>query len=225
MYSEDIIMTRADIGFMNDEKFKQAYQKCVETDKGRLLPNNYSIRWRIHTLLWASKHTSYLEGDFVDFGGGFGLFASAIYDYLNFDSLNKKYYLLDSFKGLDTETSSQVELSRNANYTKYGDWSTEIMEKFKEYKNINIIKGFIPESLQQLNTDKICFASIDLNSVNPEESALEFTWNRLVKGGIIIFDDYGFPGHVDQKNSHDRFAEKNNTLIYTCPTGQGILIK
>lgn len=225
MYSEDIIMTKADIGFMNDDKFKQAYQKCLEADKGRLLPNNYSIRWRIHTLLWASKYASNLEGDFVDYGGGFGLFASAIYEYLDFGSLNKKYHLLDSFEGLDSKTSSRVELSRNENYTKYGDWSTEIMEKFKEYKNVEIIKGFIPESLQQLNTDKLCFASIDLNSVYPEESVLKFTWSKLVKGGIIIFDDYGFPGHIDQKNSHDKFAKENNTLIYTCPTGQGILIK
>ena len=112
MYSEDIITTQADIGFMNDDKFINAYQKCLEADKGRLLPNNYSIRWRIHTLLWASNYTSNLEGDFVDFGGGFGL-----------------------------------------------------------------------------------------------------------------FDDYGFPGHIDQKNSHDKFAKENNSLIYTCPTGQGILIK
>jgi hypothetical protein len=225
MYSEDIITTQANIGFMNDDKFINAYQKCLDADKGRLLPNNYSIRWRIHTLLWASKYTSNLEGDFVDFGGGFGLFASAIYEYLNFDNLNKKYYLLDSFEGLNPETSSPIESSRNSNYTKFGSWETEVLEKFKDYKNINIIKGFIPESLKQLNTNKICFASIDLNSVHPEESALRFTWDRLVKGGIIIFDDYGFPGHIDQKNSHDKFAKENNSLIYTCPTGQGILIK
>jgi ferredoxin-like protein FixX len=225
MYSEDIITTQANIGFMDDDKFKIAYQKCLEADKGRLLPNNYSIRWRIHTLLWASKYASSLEGDFVDFGGGFGLFASAIYEYLDFDNENKKYYLLDSFEGLDLKTSSQIESDRNSNYTKFGSWEVEVLEKFKNYKNVNIIKGFIPESLEQLSTNKICFASIDLNSTLPEKSALEFTWDRLVKGGIIIFDDYGFPGHIDQKNSHDKFAKENNSLIYTCPTGQGILIK
>lgn len=225
MYSEDIIKTLADTGFMNDQKFIDSYNKCLDADKGRLLKNNYSIKWRIHTLLWAAKYAINLEGDFVDYGGGFGLFASSIYEYLKFESINKKYFLLDSFQGLNGENLLPEESKRVDMFKTFGYWGDEIIERFKPFNNMVIIPGFIPETLSKIDTNKICFASIDLNCVGPEKYALEFTWEKLVKGGIIIFDDYGFPGHLHQKLSHDEFANKNNTLIYTSPTGQGILIK
>jgi len=225
MYSEDIIQTLADTGFMDDPKFKEAYAACVKADRNRLLSNNYSIKWRIHTLLWAASYASKLEGDFIDFGGGFGLFSSAIYKYLNFQNLNKKYYLLDSFQGLDNKNLNEDEVHRVGVYQRYGNWQNEIVEKFKEYDNMVIIPGFIPSTLDKVDTDKICFVSIDLNCEEPEKESLNFVWDKLITGGIIIFDDYAFKGHHHQKNSHDNFAKEHGSLIYTCPTGQGILIK
>ena len=225
MYTEDIISTAANTGFMQDQKFIDAYSKCVEADKGRLLPGEYSIRWRIQTLLWAAKYASKLEGDFVDFGGGFGLFSSAIYEYLKFDNLSKKYYLLDSFEGLQDKNLLPVETRALENYKRFGSYYEEVKEKFKEFKKMTIIQGFVPETLSELNVDKVCFVSIDFNCVEPEKEALSFIWDKVVKGGIIIFDDYGFPGHDPQKLSHDEFAQSKDCLIYTCPTGQGILIK
>lgn len=225
MYTEDIISTAANTGFMTDQKFIDAYQKCADADGGRLLPNNYSIRWRIQTLIWAANYASKLEGDFVDFGGGFGLFSSAIYSYLEFEKIDKRYFLLDSFQGLEDKNLLPTEERAFNNYVRFGNYYEEVKERFKEFKNMTIIPGYIPDTLSKLDTDRVCFASIDFNCVEPEKEALEFIWDKVIKGGIIIFDDYGFPGHEPQKLSHDKFAEENNCLIYTCPTGQGILIK
>ena len=88
-YTGDIISTDANIGFMSEGTFIEAYGACVAADKGRLLlaDSSYDIRWRIHTLLWAAKNAEKLEGDFVECGAGFGLFASAIFSYLNFDKM------------------------------------------------------------------------------------------------------------------------------------------
>jgi hypothetical protein len=90
---------------------------------------------------------------------------------------------------------------------------------------MNVIPGYVPDTLSKITTDKICFASIDFNCVEPETAALSFIWDKIVKGGIIVFDDYGFPGHDPQKAAHDKFAQERDCLIYSCPTGQGILIK
>ena len=90
---------------------------------------------------------------------------------------------------------------------------------------MKIIPGFIPDTLSQITTEKIAYASIDLNCVQPEKDALTFIWEKLVNGGIIVFDDYAFPGHEKQKKSHDAFAKEKNCLIFTVPTGHGVLIK
>jgi O-methyltransferase len=225
MYREDIISTLANTGFMDDPKFINSYQKCVLAANNRLISNDYTIKWRIHTLIWAAKYASKLKGDFVEFGGGFGLFSSAIYEYLEFEKINKKYYLLDSFEGLKNENLLDIELSALNNYKQYGNWYDEVKNKFNHFENMIIIPGYIPDTLNELKVDNVAFVSIDFNCVKPEKDALEFIWDKVVDGGIIIFDDYGFPGHQNQKLSHDNFAKEKNCLIYTSPTGQGILIK
>jgi hypothetical protein len=227
-YTGDIVSTNANTGFMLEEKFRAAYIACVQADKGRLLlsDSSYDIRWRIHTLLWAAKQAEKLEGDFVDCGAGFGLFASAIFSYLNFENVPKNYYLIDTFEGLSTKYSSSEELRRTGNYyTKNNPWYQEIMDSFSKFQNAKIVPGAIPDVLSTVDIDKVSFLSIDMNSMILEKEALQFFWPKLVSGGIIIFDDYGFPGHESQKESHDAFAAANNLLIYTSPTGQGILIK
>jgi hypothetical protein len=225
-YYGDIVASNANLGFMFDENFVSAYKNCVEADRGRLLLNGYDIRWRIHTLLFAAKLATNLDGDFVDCGCGFGLFASAILSYINLQNTNKKYYMFDTFEGLSEKYSTSDEMIRNTLiYKTIPSYYDEVVERFKNKEYVRIVKGAVPESLAEVNIDKVAFLSIDMNCVIPEEKALEHFWPRLVSGGVIVFDDYGFPKHEEQKKAHDSFAAKHNLVIYTSPTGQGILIK
>jgi hypothetical protein len=227
-YSADIVGSNAGTQFMLDEKFIKAYEACKSADRGRLLlaDSSYDIRWRIHTLIWAAKYASKIEGDFVDCGAGFGLFSSAIFEYLDFGKIDKNYYLIDSYEGLSKEHSSDFELKRTGDYySKNNPWYDEIVERFASYENAKIIKGYIPEILTEVPADKIVFMSIDMNTTIPEQESLKYFWPKIVSGGIIIFDDYGFIGHESQKEAHDKFAKEQNLLIYSSPTGQGILIK
>jgi hypothetical protein len=227
-YSGDIVASNANIGFMLEDDFIKSYQKTKDADKGRLLlkDSSYDIRWRVHTILWAAKHASKLEGDFVECGAGFGLLSSAIVEYLDFKKINKNFFLIDTFEGLSDKYSTEQEKNRTGDlYAKVNPWYQEIDDLFSQYDNVHVIKGVIPDILNNLNINKASFLSMDMNSYIPEKDALEFFWPKLVSGGIVIFDDYGFPGHESQKESHDAFAMANNLLIYTSPTGQGILIK
>ena len=133
--------------------------------------------------------------------------------------------MLDSFQGLSNERLLSHEQHRVDGFRRFGDWTDEVLLKFSHLTNMVIIPGFIPDTLPQVTSDKFCFVSIDLNCVAPEVDALKFTWDKIVSGGIVVFDDYGFPGHEEQKSAHDQFARERDCLIYGCPTGQGILIK
>lgn len=65
-----------------------------------------------------------------------------------------------------------------------------------------------------------------MNCVAPEVAALEYFWDKMVSGGVIIFDDYGYANSTnDQKFAHDKFARSKNVEILTLPTCQGLLIK
>ncbi|TMQ64866.1 MAG: hypothetical protein E6K78_08665 [Candidatus Eisenbacteria bacterium] len=64
-----------------------------------------------------------------------------------------------------------------------------------------------------------------MNAVLPEVAALEFFWDRLVKGGIIVLDDYGYPGCLEQKEAHDHFAASKGVKVLSLPTCQGLILK
>ncbi|MFM6908271.1 MAG: hypothetical protein ACKPKT_24985, partial [Dolichospermum sp.] len=63
------------------------------------------------------------------------------------------------------------------------------------------------------------------NCTLPEIAALNFFWDKLVSGAIVVLDDYGFAPHIEQKKAHDMFATQHNVIVLSLPTGQGIIIK
>ncbi|MEO8413520.1 MAG: TylF/MycF/NovP-related O-methyltransferase [Ginsengibacter sp.] len=227
-YSNDLLYTQHSADFLNDPLFIESYDLGKNTDGGMLL-KNYDIQWRIHVLCWAARHAMHLEGDFVDCGVHTGIFARAVINYVDFQSSNKKYYLLDTFNGLDSKYSSAEEFKRNVamgyDQENPDQLLRQVTETFKEF-NTSIIKGSVPETLPAVDTDKVCYLSVDMNCVEPEVQALEFFWSKMVSGGVIILDDYGYANVTqNQKEAHDAFAKSKNVEILTLPTCQGLLIK
>ena len=48
---------------------------------------------------------------------------------------------------------------------------------------------------------------------------------KMVKGGIVLLDDYGFTDFAPQKKAFDRFASEHDIRILSLPTGQGMFLK
>ena len=215
-YEADIVGSDGDISFMSHPDFVEAYNEVLKTDTRGYL-GTQDIRWRIHFMLWGAKIASNIEGDFVDCGGGFGYFMSSIYKYLDFEKLDKTYFMFDSFSGHKPGGVNP--------FTKYGDWHTDVVSNHGHKKNLKIVKGYLPETLNDVNIEKISLLSVDLNGVDAEIGCLDLLWDRISVGGMIILDDYGFPGCNPQKVAHDHFFTSKNKLILTSPTGQGIVIK
>jgi O-methyltransferase len=227
-YSSDLLYTYHNADFLKDPHFVESYKLGKQTDGGTLLKND-DIQWRIHILCWAAFHASHLEGDFVDCGVHTGIFARAIINFINFEHTNKKYYLLDTFKGMDPRFSNEKELERHK-LMNYGEEDenllyNQVKETFKQF-NVEIIRGSVPETLPYVKSEKISFLSIDMNCVEPEVKALEHFWDKMVSGGIIILDDYGYANSTnDQKQAHDQFAKSKGIMVLTLPTCQGLIIK
>jgi hypothetical protein len=60
-----------------------------------------AIHWRAYILCWAAARALDLDGDFVECGTNKGGTALIVYKYVDFEKLNKKFYLLDTFIGPD----------------------------------------------------------------------------------------------------------------------------
>jgi len=223
-YANDLLFTYHNADFIKDPLFAESY--ALSKELGGALLKNYDIQWRVHVLCWAAAHAAKLEGDFVDCGVYTGFCTRAIMHYTNFKALNKKYYLMDTFGGLDQRFSTEYELERNKKlgYSSTVDLYEQVKNTFKDF-NVEIIKGAIPETLGQANPKKVSFLSIDMNTAAPEIAAMDHFWNKMVSGGIIVLDDYGYPGCINQKMAHDTWAKSKNVQVLSLPTCQGIILK
>jgi O-methyltransferase len=88
-----------------------------------------------------------------------------------------------------------------------------------------IVRGKVPETFVGVDIEKVAYLSIDMNIAKPEVAAMEFLWDKLVKGAVVIFDDYGWAHCGEQYEALNAFARSRGVQIATLPTGQGLLIK
>lgn len=157
-----------------------------------------------------------------------GIFSLGICDYLDFDTLGKKFWLLDTFNGIPVETLTTEEervLARAHNENIYFDCYAVASENFAPFKNCHLVRGTIPQSLAEVPSEQISYLHIDLNNAEPEAAALEYFWPKLVSGGIVLLDDYGWSGHRRPKEMIDAVAKGFGVSVLTLPTGQGMILK
>lgn len=215
-YDEDGIATDHAAPFLTDPRFRKAYAAGAATGSWGAA----DIRWRTHVVLWAANAVRELDGDFVECGVNRGGLSRAVVEQLDWGTMPKTFYLLDTFQGFDPRYPPQ-ELE----HWDYEDSYEAVCRTFAPFSNVTIIRGPVPDTLDQVAADRIAFLHIDMNAVVPERAALEFFWPKLVPGGILLLDDYGHRGHEVQQRAHDEFAHQNGFEVLALPTGQGMAIK
>src|SRR5262249_29377780 len=144
---------------------------------------------------WAGRHAALLPGDFVECGVNRGGLSRAIVDYVRFETLNKKFFLVDAFRGLIPEYLTPNEKRKGLLdiYNYYEDNSFEaVCKTFAPFSNVVVMQGAVPDILPDVPVKNIAYLSLDMNCAMPEQRALEYFWDRIVPGGIILHDDYGF---------------------------------
>ena len=83
----------------------------------------------------------------------------------------------------------------------------------------------MPGTLTQVAANKVAFLSIDMNCIAPEIAALNYFWDKLSKGGMIVLDDYAYVTCDLQYEAHNAWAAEKGIKILTLPTGQGLIVK
>ena len=220
-YCNDMLICLArNLSFRHDKKFISCFYDSVTNEQEK------SLIWRLHTLVWAAKNALNVEGDFVECGVFKGFCSGVILKYLDFQDLPRQAYLYDTFEGLPEKTSTELE-RRSWDYTGYDSEAiyTGVREKFSSYKNVNIVRGIVPDSFEEAAPEKIAFLHIDMNSEKAEMLALEHLFDKVTPGGFIVFDDFGWTCNVNQMSAELAFMKERGHPVLELPTGQGLVIK
>jgi len=144
---------------------------------------------------------------------------------------NRTIIGFDSFEGLDQPGAFDIDPRSNVPFFSKGSvkgWKANtISHKLSERHkcSIELIEGWIPACFKGYEDKKFVFAHIDVDLYQATMDSLEFIYERLVSGGVILFDDYGFVMCAGARKAIDEFMAGKPEPVILIPTGQAFLIK
>ncbi len=197
---------------LEDLSFRKAWQENIQN------PADQAIVWRRYILACAAFHCLHIEGDFVECGVYIGTGIKTIVDYLGGKDFPRTFWGYDTFDYNPVPGHAFVGQQEGL-YEK-------VLERFKDYPQVKLVKGLLPESFDGNEPDNISFLHIGLNNLEAEISVLETLFNKVTSGGIIVLDDYEWAGiYRPQKIGESEWFDKLQYRIFPLPTGQGLILK
>ena len=164
-------------------------------------------------IVTAVRHslTNEIAGDFVECGvwrGGASLLAALL---INEYQSKKVVYLFDTFEGMATPGSQDVEIRSGKlasdfhsrkQLPSHNEWAFASLEEVKNNFMIAgisagqavFVKGKVEETLEDPTNipDQVSTLRLDTDWYSSTRKELEVLYPRLVAGGALLLDDYGF---------------------------------
>ena len=69
------------------------------------------------------------------------------------------------------------------------------------------------------------FVHVDVDLFQPTYDSLKFFCERLVPGGVVVCDDYGFNTCPGARRAVEMVSQNTGLPVIHLPTGQGVMIR
>ena len=183
---------------------------------------------RIKTLLDAVKHLTEknIQGDFVECGvWKGGSIMAMIYKLLELNILDRKIWAFDTYEGMtepgdddidfQNKTAKELMDQKIANIlciSAYEETTTNILNTGYPHNMIQFVKGRVEETIPRSNVEQIALLRLDTDWYESTMAELNYFYPKLVKGGVLIIDDYGH--WKGCKKAVDEYFHKINEPIH-----------
>jgi hypothetical protein len=121
------------------------------------------------------------------------------------------------------------ETTRGVDRFEPGDFGstslTSVRSLLDPYGFVEIHPGYIPDTFEGLSLERIAWAHVDVDTYKSVKDCIEFIYPRLVAGGFLLFDDYGFPSCVSARLAVDEAFGGRAEVPICLSTGQCLVIK
>ena len=214
------LITKVMQGEFKLSQFSELQEKDMLLNE--LMWRHYIVFWSAH---YAFKATSCLNKNLVECGVCDGLSSYFAMSALRGETSEFKAFLYDAWEGMKAECLLQSEMGSIGEYNYLNVENTK--RNLAEFQGeTTFIKGFIPESFKTSNNPpELVWLHIDLNSSLPTTAALQFFFEKIPPGGVILLDDYAWHGYRDTKLAVDEYFLSKCGVLLPLPTGQAIYFK
>jgi O-methyltransferase len=201
--------------WLNDELFIKTYDAIKD--------NTLVDIYRCYELWQISKRLKNSTAAIIEVGvwrgGTAALLAKA-------NNNNSPVYLCDTFEGV----AKAGEKDNQYKGGEHADTSIETVEKLMRQLDISgyhILKGIFPD----VNADKVAdqkfkICHIDVDVYDSAKDIFNWVWQRMIVGGVVVFDDYGFAACAGITQLVNELTDSTADAFFVHNiNGHGLLIK
>lgn len=176
------------------------------------LPRLYALLLNINQVMQED-----VEGDFAEIGVYRGNSAAVLAHYAR--QYNRSVFLFDTYEGFEQRDLTGIDAQK---LHEFGDTSLDMVRQNVGDGSIAFVKGYFPETV----TDDVAQRSyavvhLDCDLYAPVKAGLEFFYDRLSPGGVIIIHDYANPCWEGTRRAVDEFMPRVAEGLIVIPDKSG----
>lgn len=201
-----------------DEDFKKVYE--------RVTANTLVDVYRCYELWNLVRQSAKLSaGALIEVGVWRGGTGAIIAKQAQLSGINDTVYLCDTFKGVVKAGTEDTRYKSG----EHADTSKQIVETLLQNvgaTHAKILEGIFPDDTAHLiNESKFRFCHIDVDVYQSATDVLTWVWGKLVHGGIVVYDDFGFRGCEGIVKHIEEQIPREDRLVLQNLNGHAILVK
>lgn len=178
--------------------------------------------WELWSLV---RETSKVGGDIVEVGvwrGGTGCLLGAATKHFGTE---KKVYLCDTFQGVVKTTEKDSHYVGGEHKDTNEEMVIDLAKKLN-LEHVHILKGIFPdETSRQIESQSVSLCHIDVDTYLSAKDTFEWVWEKLAVGGVVIFDDYGFPFCDGVRQFVHEIRSRKNLFYLHNLNGHAVIVK
>lgn len=214
----------------DDPEYESNYLQALRATVTRPWPVQRRARFHALTRLLTETHS--IDGEVAECGCYLGLSSYLMCSYLrkrNPAYRGAGYHIFDSFLGLSAPTQEDdipdgFERAKQVRSMCVQGAFTASLEQVKrnlaEFPGIEFRPGWIPLTFQGLPERRYRFVHVDVDLYDPTIESFEYFYPRLAAGGIIVSDDYDWPG---ARQALEEFCREHTLKLNLTPHNQAFV--
>jgi O-methyltransferase len=135
-------------------------------------------------------------------------------------------YLCDTFEGV-VKAGSHDTFYKGGEHADTDQHMVEDLMRALDLKNARILKGVFPDETGHLVDPGARFrlCHIDVDVYSSARDVMHWIWDRMVPGGIVVYDDYGFSTCEGITRYVNEQLDETDRLVLHNLNGHAIVIK
>jgi O-methyltransferase len=177
--------------------------------------------------LWTLvEQAAKLPGQLIEIGVWRGGTGALIARKASLCGIRETVYLCDTFTGI-VKAGPKDPAFRNGDLATTSIHQVEqLVHARMQLENVRILPGIFPDEMAPMLADKqFRFCHIDVDVYQSAKEIGEWIWDRMVVGGILIYDDYGFKGCAGVTAWVEEQRARTDRLLIHNLNGHAVVVK